>query len=145
MNGTHHIKRPLQKSTKSLELRYKYFSANKTSIRDFPFILYLMHQIINWVQSSCRRKSKTTISFYSQQLNTGLKRYKTTERDKEFLSAIETCKKSKNILLGYPIIVFIDHKNKTFNGLKTITSDRVLRTCWLLLLEEYGITFEYLP
>jgi hypothetical protein len=59
------------------------------------------------------------------------------------LSAIETCKEYKNILLGYPIIVFTDHKNNTFNGLKA--SDRVLLTCWLLLLEEYGVTFEYLP
>jgi hypothetical protein len=51
------------------------------------------------------------------------------------------------MLLGYhlPIIVFTDHKNNTFNGLKVYTSDRVLRTCWLLLLEEYGVTFEYLP
>jgi hypothetical protein len=57
------------------------------------------------------------------------------------LSAIETCKEYKNILLGYPIIVFTDHKNNTFNGLKA--SDRILR--WLLLLEEYGVTFEYLP
>jgi hypothetical protein len=57
------------------------------------------------------------------------------------LSAIETCKEYKNILLGYPVIAFTDHKNNTFNGLKA--SDRVLR--WLLLLEEYGVTFEYLP
>jgi hypothetical protein len=61
------------------------------------------------------------------------------------LSAIETCKVYKNILLGYhqPIIVFTNHKNNTFNGLKA--SDRVLRTCCLLLLEEYGVAFEYLP
>jgi hypothetical protein len=59
------------------------------------------------------------------------------------LSAIETCKRCKNILLGYPIIVFTDHKINIFNGLKA--SDRVLHTCWLLLLEEYGVSFEYLP
>jgi hypothetical protein len=35
-----------------------------------------------------------------------------------------------------------DHKNNTFNGLKA--SDRVLLLCWLLLLEEYGVIFEYL-
>jgi hypothetical protein len=60
------------------------------------------------------------------------------------LSAIETCKEYKNILLGYhqSIIIFTDHKNNTFNGLKA--SDRVFRTCWLLFLEEYGVTFEYL-
>jgi hypothetical protein len=58
---------------------------------------------------------------------------------------LQGCKEYKNILLGYyePIIVFTDHKNNTFNGLKA--SYRVLRTCWLLLLDEYGVTFEYLP
>jgi hypothetical protein len=40
-----------------------------------------------------------------------------------------------------PIIVFTDHENYTFNGLKA--SDHVLR--WLLLIEEYGVIFEYLP
>jgi hypothetical protein len=86
---------------------------------------------------------KKSIAFYSQKLNTAQKHYTTTERYRELLSAIETCKEYKNILLGYPIIVFIDHKNNTFNGLKA--SEQVLRTCWLLLLEEYGVTFEYLP
>jgi hypothetical protein len=61
------------------------------------------------------------------------------------LSAIETCNEYKNILLDYPIIVFTDHKNNTFNGLKEFASDRVLLISWLLLLEEYGVTFEYLP
>jgi hypothetical protein len=61
------------------------------------------------------------------------------------LSAIETCKEYKNILVGNHqlIILFTDHKNNTFNGVKA--SDRVLLLCWLLLLEEYGITLEYLP
>jgi hypothetical protein len=35
--------------------------------------------------------------------------------------------------------------NNTFNGLRANVSDRVLHLCWLLLLEEYGVTFEYLP
>jgi sulfite reductase beta subunit-like hemoprotein len=72
-------------------------------------------------------------------LNTAQRRYTTTER--ELLSTIETCKEYNNILLGYPIKFFTDHKNNTFNGLKA--SDRVL--CWLLLLEEFGESFEYLP
>jgi hypothetical protein len=87
-------------------------------------------------------QDKKPIAFYSRKLNTDQKRYTTTESNRELLSAIETCKECKNILLGYPIIVFIDHKNNTFNGLKA--SDRGLRTCWLLLLEEYGVKFEYL-
>jgi hypothetical protein len=61
------------------------------------------------------------------------------------LSAIEIFKEYKNILLGYydPIMLSTYHKNNTFNGLKA--SDRVLRTFWILLLEEHGVTFEYLP
>jgi hypothetical protein len=141
LNGTHPINRPLIKSRKSLELRY--FSVIQTSISIVPFIFTLMHQIIIWGQSSCRIKSKTSIVFYSRKLNTAQKRYTTTERHRELLSAIETCKEYKNILLGYhqAIIVFTDHKNNTFNGLKA--SDHVLH--WLLLLEEYRVTFEYLP
>jgi hypothetical protein len=65
-------------------------------------------------------QDKKPIAFYSRKLNTAQKRYTTTERKQELLSAIETCKEYKNILLGYhyPIIVFTDHKNDTFNGLK---------------------------
>jgi RNase H-like domain found in reverse transcriptase len=84
-------------------------------------------------------QDKKPIAFYSRKLNAAQRRYNTTER--ELLSTIETCKEYKNILLGYPIIVYTDHKNSTYNGLKA--SDRVL--CWLLLLEEYGVTFDYLP
>jgi hypothetical protein len=58
---------------------------------------------------------------------------------------MQGCKEYKNILLVYPIIVFTDHNHNTFNGIKGNTSDRVLMSCWLLLLEEYGVTFEHLP
>jgi hypothetical protein len=88
-------------------------------------------------------QDKKTIAFHSRKLNTAQKRYTSTERKLEFLSAMKTCKEYMNIQFGYPIIVFTDYKNNTSNGLKA--SDRVLRTCWLLLLEEYGVTFEYLP
>jgi hypothetical protein len=90
-------------------------------------------------------QDKKPIAFYSRKLNTLQKRYTTTER--ELLSAVETCKEYKNILLVYheTIIVFTDHKNNTFNGLNAHTLDCFLHTCWLSLLEEYGVTFEYLP
>jgi hypothetical protein len=81
------------------------------------------------------------IAFYSRTLNTAQNRYTTTER--ELLSAIETYKEFKNILLGYLIIFFTDHNRNTFNDLKA--SDRVLLTCCLLLLEEYGVLIDYLP
>jgi hypothetical protein len=84
-------------------------------------------------------QNKKTLAFYSRKLNAAQRRYTTTER--ELLSTVETCKEYKNILLGYPITVFTDHKNDTFNGLKA--SGCVLR--WLLLLEEYKVTFEYFP
>jgi hypothetical protein len=70
-------------------------------------------------------QDKKPIAFYLRKLNTAQKWYTTTERDRELFSAIETCKEYKNILPGYPVIVFTDHKNNTFNGLKA--SDRVLR------------------
>jgi hypothetical protein len=72
-------------------------------------------------------EDRKPIVFYLRKINTAQKRYTTTERIRELLSAIETCKEYKNILLVNPIIVFTDHKNNTFNGLKA--SDCVLRTC----------------
>jgi hypothetical protein len=103
-----------------------------------------MHQIISWGQSSCRIKIKylqTFIRESSIQLKFGMQPL----REIELLSSIETFKEYNNTLLVYhkPIIVFTDHKNNTFNGLKA--SDRNLRTCSLLLLEEYGVTYDYLP
>jgi hypothetical protein len=39
---------------------------------------------------------KNPIAFYSQKLNTAKKQYTTTEKDKELISAIETCKDARN-------------------------------------------------
>jgi hypothetical protein len=82
-------------------------------------------------------KDKKPVAFYLRKLNTTQKRYKTTGREREVLSSIETCKEYQSS------IVFTDHKNNTFNGLKA--SDPVLLLCCVLLLEEYVVTFEYLP
>jgi hypothetical protein len=107
LNGTHPINRPLKKSRKSL-VRHKYFSVIQTSIIVISFLFILIHQIISWGYLSCRIKSKTTIALYSRKLNTAQKRYTTTERYRELLSAIEICKEYKNILLRYhlPMKVF---------------------------------------
>jgi hypothetical protein len=79
------------------------------------------------------------IAIYSRKLNTAQMRYATIETDRELLSTIETCKECKSDLLGYAIIIFTDLKNNTIHVLKA--SDNVLRTCCLLLLEEYGAPF----
>jgi RNase H-like domain found in reverse transcriptase len=84
-------------------------------------------------------QDKKPIAFYSQKVNAAQKRYTTTEC--EMLSTIESCKEYKNIILDYLIIVYTNHDNNTFNGLKA--SYCVLR--WLLLLQKYGVSFEYLP
>jgi hypothetical protein len=98
LNNTRPFIRPLIKARKSLERGY--FSAIQTSINLSSFIFTLMHQIISWGQSSCRIKS-LYIAFYSRKLKTAQKHCTTTER--ELLSAIETCKEYKNILLDYPL------------------------------------------
>jgi hypothetical protein len=106
-----------------------------------PVLFHLYTYASDYQLRSVIMQDKKHIAFYLRKLNTDQKRFTNTER--ELLSPIKTCKEYKNILLVYPIIVFTDHENNTFNGLKA--SDHVLRTCWLLLLEEYGVTFEYLP
>ena len=71
------------------------------------------------------------IAFYSRKLNDVQTRYTTTER--ELLSIVKTLKEFQNILLGYPIVVYTDHKNLTCANFNT---ERVMR--WRLILEEYG-------
>jgi hypothetical protein len=137
LNGIHPINSTLIELRKLLELRggvlLYYPDFNKTVL----FHLYT-DESYDQLGAVIMQDIKLMV-FYSQKLNTAQKRCTTTER--ELLSAIETCKEYKNILLGYPIIVFTDHKNNTFNSFKT--SHCILRL--LLLLEEYGVTFEYLP
>jgi hypothetical protein len=55
------------------------------------------------------------------------------------LSIVETLREFRNILLGYKIIVHIDHRKITC---AKSTSDRVMR--WYLLVEEFGPEFKYI-
>jgi len=50
-----------------------------------------------------------SITFYSRKLNKAQRNYTTTE--KELLLIVETVKEFRNILFGYPIRVYFDHKN----------------------------------
>ena len=73
------------------------------------------------------------IAFFSRKLNTAQKNYTTTE--KELLSIVECLKQFRNILFGYEIIVWSDHKNLV-HAATVSESQRVMR--WRLLLEEFG-------
>ena len=59
--------------------------------------------------------------------------YTTTE--KELLSIVECVKEFRNILFGYPIRVYSDHKNLVHAATMS-QSQRVMR--WRLILEEFG-------
>jgi hypothetical protein len=120
LNGTHPINRPLIKSTikkvigTGIQVPLCHPDFNK------PVLFHVYtdasdHQLGAVI---IQHKKRTTTAFYSRKINTAQNRYTTNERKQEFLSAIQTCKEYKNILLVYPIIVFTDHKNNTFNGLK---------------------------
>jgi len=77
------------------------------------------------------------IAFYSRKLNPAQTRYTTTER--ELLAICETLKEFRNILLGYEIRVYCDHKNLTY---KNFNTERVMR--WRLLIEEFGADLTYI-
>jgi RNase H-like domain found in reverse transcriptase len=59
-------------------------------------------------------QDKKPIAFYSRKHNAAQRRYTTTKC--ELLSTIETCKEYRNIMLGYPIIVYKDHKKTASMG-----------------------------
>ena len=73
------------------------------------------------------------IAFFSRKLNSAQKNYTTTE--KELLSIVECVKEFRNILYGYPITVYSDHKNLVHAATMS-QSQRVMR--WRLILEEFG-------
>ena len=73
------------------------------------------------------------IAFFSRKLNSAQQNYTTTE--KELLSIVECVKEFRNILFGYKIRVYSDHKNLVHAATMS-QSQRVMR--WRLILEEYG-------
>ncbi len=78
-------------------------------------------------------QDKKPIAFFSRKLNKAQRNYTTTE--KELLSIVECVKEFRNILFGYPITVFSDHKNLV-HAATVSQSQRVMR--WRMILEEFG-------
>ena len=78
-------------------------------------------------------QNKKPIAFFSRTLNSAQRNYTTTEN--ELLSIVECVKEICNIIFGYPIRVFSDHKNLV-HAANMSQSQRVMR--WRLILEEFG-------
>ena len=72
------------------------------------------------------------IEFFSQRLSKSQRNYTTTE--KELLIIVEYLKQFRNIVFGYEIHVYLDHKNLVYKATLS-ESQRVMQ--WRLLLEEF--------
>ena len=81
------------------------------------------------------------ISFASHVLNQSEHNYNVTE--KELLSVVFACSKFRTYILGYPITVRSDHKSISFLQRCKLSHGRLTR--WILALQEYHITWEYIP
>ena len=79
------------------------------------------------------------IAFFSRKLNSAQKNYTTTK--KELLSIVECVKEFRNILFGYHIRVFLDHKNLV-HAATMLQSQRVM--WWRLILEEFGPDIQHI-
>ena len=77
------------------------------------------------------------ITFYSLNMNSVQQKYTTTE--KELFSIVASIKELRNIILGYHITVYTDHKNLTYNFLNT---ERVMH--WRLILQDFGPELQYI-
>ena len=84
------------------------------------------------------KQGDKTLAFFSKKLNPAQQRYGVGE--KEMLSVVEALKEFRTMVKGYPLTVFVDHRNWTFDN--NMRNDRVLR--WRLALEQFDLTFRYI-
>ena len=57
-------------------------------------------------------QNEKSLAFYSRKMNSAQQKYPTGEQ--ELLSIVETLKEFRNILWGYQIQIFTDHKKGVF-------------------------------
>ena len=88
-----------------------------------------------------REGDHQVISFASRVLNQCERNYSVTE--KELLSVVFACGKFRTYILGYPLTVRSDDKSISFIQRCKLSHGRLTR--WILALQEYNITWEYVP
>jgi transposase InsO family protein len=86
---------------------------------------------------SMLKQGSNVLAFFSKKLSKSQQNYGVGE--KEMLSVVESLKEFHTMVHGYPIDVFVDHKNWTHD--KIIRNARVMR--WRMMLEDYDITLHY--
>jgi hypothetical protein len=104
-----------------------------------PFDIYV--DASEYQMGAVIKQEGKPLAFWSRKLTKAQAKYTTGER--ELLSVVEVLKEYRNMLLGYPITIYSDHKNLIHDTeITNMTSAKMIH--WHLLIEEFGPIFKYI-